>query len=227
MNKYLKSTDKLEREFDAFFNQGGYSRLSEIVGDSPAFSNADYVNTSEKVLVELKILDKDYFKEGGIIDRFHGFVAAPTNIDNRGVGTYVVTFPDKNREGKHDAFEEPLRRVLKKGNRQLKESKRYLFAGEGTGIIVLAANGFSSLHPESLYRMIQELLSEEFDHIIGMILLFPTWALYDKDGELMHPLCYMSCLENSSDEQINLVCTLCEQWLEFMSQGGHAPPLVM
>jgi hypothetical protein len=78
--------------------------------------------------------------------------------------------PEPNREGRCDTFEEPMRRVLKKANRQLKETNRVLFGAEGRGFVVIVTNGFRSLAPTVVARMISELLAGEFSGISGYIL---------------------------------------------------------
>jgi hypothetical protein len=84
----------IERKFDDLFRSLGFSRVSEFVGVSPAFENADYVRHSDRLVVELKVLDKDYFNQGGIIDRFCAIVPAPVNVRPDGTGVYTVTMPE-------------------------------------------------------------------------------------------------------------------------------------
>ena len=176
----MKSPIEVEREFDAFFDSLGFRRVSEIVGDSPDFPNADYINETDKIVVELKVLDKDYFVDGGFIDRFRGFVPAPVNVNADGTGQYKVTLPPKNREGKYDTFEEPLRRVLKKANKQIKETKKHLLSENDRGFVVLVMNGFVSLDPPTVAEMISALLNDEFRSISGYILCMANpdvWCL--------------------------------------------------
>jgi len=166
----MEDTTNLEKKFDDYFRSLGFSRVSEFVGESPAFENADYIRHSDRLVVELKILDKDYFQQGGIIDRFCAIVPAPVNVAPDGTGFYTVTMPEPNREGRGDTFEEPMRRVLKKANRQLKETNRVLLDAEGRGFVVIVMNGFRSLAPTVVAAMISELLAAEFRGISGYIL---------------------------------------------------------
>ena len=76
--------EKLELQFDTFFASEGFRRLNEIIGPSPGFQNADYIQLQRRTVVELKILGKDFFINGGIIYRFAGFVPQPVRIDHRG-----------------------------------------------------------------------------------------------------------------------------------------------
>jgi hypothetical protein len=96
--------------------------VTGIVGDSPTFNNADYINKRDRIVAELKIIDKDFFGRSGVIDRLQTIVTVPKNTDKQGYGQYEFTLLGINREGRHDTIEEPLRRVLKKANKQLRET---------------------------------------------------------------------------------------------------------
>ncbi len=217
----MKSVIVLENEFNNFFESLGFQKVSVLAGHAPKFQNADYINTKERILFELKIIDNDYFFDGGVIDRFHSFVANPKDINNDGLGLYMVDWPQKNREGKCDTFEEPLRRTLKKANRQLKETNQHLLSGEGKGFLCIALHGFQSLHPDTVYRMLQELLTFEFSSITGFLMCMPTWANYKETGELAHPLAYISINCSSTQNIDNYLENICISWLDFMAAGGH------
>jgi hypothetical protein len=172
--------NEIEKQFDALFRSLGFVRVSELVGESPSFANADYIQEKDRLIVELKVLDKDYFEHGGIIDRFCALVPAPVNVQPNGTGLFKVTMPPPNREGRHDTFEEPLRRVLKKANRQLKETKEKLLNSEGRGFVVLVMNGLTAIDPPTVAMLASELLAAEFRSISGYVLCAKTpkvWCL--------------------------------------------------
>jgi len=208
----VKPISILELEFDTFFGSIGFRRVSEFVGESPAFKNADYICQAKKIVVELKILDKDFFKDGGVIDRFHSIIPIPKQIDERGFGIYSIKIPNFNREGKIDSIEEPLRRIIKKANRQIKETNRNLLSNDGKGILVLALSGFLSLSLDILVAMISELLTHEFSSISGFIVCTPT---------LNSPSC-ISASNEIIGSQIHVIRReISEAWCNFFDQGGH------
>jgi len=110
----MKSVENTEKEFDNFMALHGYSRVSHDVGESPNFLNADYVHKKRKIIVELKVLQKEHFPEGGIIHSLGATILKPESIDERGFGIYTCTLPALNRDGIHDNFEEPLSWTLAK-----------------------------------------------------------------------------------------------------------------
>jgi len=215
------SESEREIEFDAFFAGIFFERISGIVGPSPDFYNADYINKADRIVVELKILEKDFFIEGGVIDRFHGFVPAPVHVNPGGRGQSTFRLPEINREGKNDTFEEPMRRILKKANRQIKETKKKLLGNSGIGFLMLAANAFRSLRPDWLSRMIGELLSEEFSSIDGYILCTPGWGLVPEGADQKSPIC-MPNVPYGCPATVKEKCfSIGEAWCRFSDFGGH------
>lgn len=217
----MKTIEALELEFDEFFKGMTFERVSLFAGHSPNFKNADYIQTTNKLIFELKILDKNFFEGGGIIDRFHSLVPSPVNVDDKGLGLYEIKWPELNREKRFDTFEEPLRRILKKANRQLKETNEHYFKNSGTGFLCLAMHGFDSLHPATVNNLVQELLLQDFNAITGFILCMPTWGYYDSNGNLGHPVIYGSCAPGTSPIVISQLQVIADNWVAFLENGRH------
>lgn len=183
------ATDLLEKDFDNFFHQIGFIRVDELVGKSPTFQNADYINKNYKIVVELKIIEKDYFKEGGIIDSLNAIVpAGPLPYTSDGLllhGQYTVTIPPLNREGKNDNFEEPLRRSIKKAKDQLKETRMELLNGEGYGFLVIALNMPTLIDIYSASSLVDKLV-HKFSSITGYLVCIPAMAVKGADVSCIH-----------------------------------------
>ena len=180
----------LEKAFDGYFEGSEFRRVSELVGYSPHFENADYINTKLNVIVELKIIDKDFFKDGGIIDRLHGIVPVRTqpfsDIVPGAPGLYYLKFPPKNREGNHDQFEEPIRRSLKKANRQIKATKNALLSDKDAfGIVIIALNMPTLIDLPSMYELVA-ILAQEFSSITGFLVCVPKLALEGANESCFH-----------------------------------------
>ena len=204
----MKSPIEIEQEIDVFFRSINFERVSEYVGKSPEFANADYVDQSRKIIVELKVLDKDYFVDGGFINILHSFVPKPVEVNKEGIGLYTIKMP----QGKRDTFEEPLRRLIKKANRQIRETKNYLFCGDGLGFIMIALSEFKSLHLDALTEMICNILCEGFSSISGVIICTPTW---------INPSCISATIHNNAEIH-SIRFEIAEAWSRFVDTGGHS-----
>jgi hypothetical protein len=211
----------VENEFDRFMLELGYTRVSEDVGNSPNFKNADYVNKMDKSIIELKVLQKEFFENGGVIDSLNAIIINPINIDEKGLGQYEFTLPDINREGKHDNFEEPLRRVLKKANKQLKETKKYYFGDDTSfGFVILAQVGFSKLGADITAMLVQKIVSQEFTSIDGTIICTPYHLSQNPTTLQVNPICIS--ITNELDIIKKRKCMdVADKWVQFWERGGH------
>jgi hypothetical protein len=220
VDKFMINPELTENEFDIFFNQNGFSRVSDDVGKNPAFANADYINKNENIIVELKVLNKEQFKDGGIIDSLKSIIIQPQNIDSSGCGQYTFTLPDLNREGKHDAFEEPLRRSLKSANRQLKETKKFYYPNsEYSGFVIIAQTGLSSLSPPLTAALVQKILFYEFSSIDGVLICTPHHQKIDPITRNKNPECVS--VTNDRIPKLRKQCiALADKWIEFFNNNG-------
>lgn len=212
---------KTEKQFDCFMRQIGFSRVSNDVGYSPVFNNADYVDKNRRIVVELKILDTEFFPRGGIIDSSQAIIIQPVNVNQDGTGQYMFTLPELNREGKHDNFEEPLRRVLKKANKQIRETKEYYkYSSENLGFLIIAQLGLQSLSPEVTINLAQRLLIKEFSSIDGVLVCTPNGSLVDPTTMRTNP----EAVNIGRSDKLNayeIINGIGGQWLDFYLKGGH------
>jgi hypothetical protein len=213
---------KTEQEFDNYLSQVGYNRVSVDVGPAPSFQNADYINKTERSIIELKIIDKEHFPEGGLIDSLGALVIKPENINEDGTGMYSFSLPPVNRESHLDNFEEPLRRILKKANRQIRETKQYYFQSpdEAFGCVFLALVGLTSLNPIMVGHLVKKILSAEFSSIDAIIICRPYELLRDPVSGQIHPEAVSFAVR--PNEIVQKTCyELGENWSVFRRDGGH------
>lgn len=214
--------EETEKEFDIFFGQIGYTRVSEDISDSPNFKNADYVNKLDRIIIELKVLEKERFEQGGVIDSLNAIIVQAKAINECGYGQYTFTIPEINREGKHDSFEEPLRQILKKANKQLKETKAFYYNDNPfTGYVILAQTGLISLSPEVTALVVKRILDSEFTSIDGVIICTPHVNLINPLTVTPNPVC-MSVTNNSKIHLRNQCMQIADAWCKFIDKQGHS-----
>ncbi len=212
---------KIENEFDILFKSINYERVDNYVGKSPNFSNADYISLEKKVVIELKVLDKDFFEEGGIVDCIQGIIPVPKDIEEDGQGFYEIKIPKRDRNGKVDTLEEPLRRIIKKANKQLKETNQRLLDGKGKGFMVLAINMKTTINPEIIRAITIKILRKEFLSINAVVFCTPKVGLILNNG-FFQPIILHCQDSNLSEEFAKELIFIVNSWAYFINNGGHS-----
>lgn len=199
----------------------GFTRVSIDVGLSPKFSNADYINKGPRIIVELKVLAKEFFADGGMIDSLNAMIIQPESIDENGLGQYKFSLPDRNRKGRHDNFDEPVRRILKKANEQIRETKQhYHFEKQCLGFVILAQSGSISLGADVTEAVVRKLLDHEFRSTDGAIVCVPGGRSKNPTTLKVNPQCVS--LTREDDIVKKAFCMeLADKWIEFWEAGGH------
>lgn len=178
---------EIERRLDNFLNRCDYIRFEHIFLSTKGVKNADYISRDKCFIVELKVLKKNYFVHGGLIERFQAIIPANREIFLKG-GITHFSVPDVNREGELDNFEEPIRRILKKGNRQIRESKA-MINKRALGIMLFVLTT-DAIHPDLYVEMIYSLLSKEFHSVDGFILVTTFAAFKEPNTGVKYPYSY-------------------------------------
>jgi hypothetical protein len=216
----MKPTE-LESQFDHFMFGIDFTRVSEDIGSSPSFANADYVHKLNNIVVELKILEKDFLEQGGVIDSLHTFIARPKKIDTNGIGLYELQVPMVNREGTLDNFEEPLRRILKKANKQIGETKKYYFYDKlSYGFVIIALLGLDSIPTIMVTQVICKILNQEFSNIEGAIICKPFKSKIGNSNLFSETECH-SISKELPESKDGFCKKIANSWVSFLESGWH------
>lgn len=192
---------QVEQEFDEFFREVGFRRVSESGKVMQQTPNADYCSENGPTIAELKVIEKDYFERGGIVNLLHGLVPAPTFDDGSDSGVSYVTMPSPQAGGRMDTMEPALRRLLKKAESQIRGTKQAVFGGEGLGLLVIALHGYRSARYEIVVELLAAILSQgEFPSVTAFMVCSPQWSWWDPNiGDHVHP-CIVSVPEGLPEE---------------------------
>ncbi len=222
-----KDAQALELDFDRFFKQIGFLRITEIAGRAPEFPNADYFSEAGPMIVELKVVEKDYFEHGGVVNRLHGFVPVPVDVAPDGTGVYSVRLPVREDNLAADTFEPALRRLLKKADEQIEGSKVNLFDGEGCGFAIFALNGFRSAGPDLVKGLLCELLADgEYSNVAGFMVCSPLISYSQNGSEQRVKPCFVSIEAGLPEEWADAWLRTCQAYVVWAERCGHqdSPP---
>lgn len=214
----MKTPEEIEKDFDLFMQSIGYTRVSEDVGKSPDFKNADYVNKHEKSIVELKVLDKEFFDEGGTIPSLNSVIIQPKDINEDGTGQYTFKISDKD-------YKETLEAVLKNANRQLRETTQYYWENddEVDGFVIVVQAGLSSLDPMIIAMMTKNAMDHKFSSINGAVVCTPYFSTINPVTGNRNEVCISVTDEKSniiSQRRKSKCMELADSWLKYYEKGN-------
>ena len=164
----------IEPAFDSFVKSIGGVVLRDEIDKSPTFSNADYVLHDQKIIAELKCLEVNKLDDPlymGKIDavwqkwRKSGLVTGdtPENI-------LLNELPQPCAQELVSLTSLPLKGVVKKANRQIRETKEKLNLQSYKGLLLLANDGNFALPPNTLYQLLGGVLNNSFTSINCFVL---------------------------------------------------------
>jgi len=165
----------------------GGDRVSNSVGESPNFENADFIFKEQKVISELKSLEENKILDERIIQKASNLYIEELASGKAPVvlfGTRVMTthgFSGEFTKKIIDLYKIPIQRVVKKANNQIKETKKALNLPDFKGLLIIANNNHNALDPWHA------------DYILGQILRKPDYssintAIYlSADQTSIHP----------------------------------------
>jgi hypothetical protein len=154
-----------EREFNALVQEFGGTLVSDLVGKSPGFENADDIFDDYHLVAELKCLDEDK-----IIDpKFMEKVSSLYQEARQHGGTRVVVFgtvrvsssdfTPEYQERLIKLYEEPIRNAVKKANRQIRETKRHFDKEDYDGLLLVINENNVALDPIHVVHLLDRIFS--------------------------------------------------------------------
>lgn len=154
----------------------GGCRVRELVGVNPPFDNADYLFDNDNVVAELKSLETDFLGDPSVRDKmdayynrwidegkdapiiYGGGVLRTDEVPIECAREFMDIFKDKLESG-----------VLRKANRQIRETKKHLVYPDALGLLLLSNEGNFVFDPAMLSHVLLHSLGSKFssvDHVI-------------------------------------------------------------
>ena len=172
-----KQVPDIETEFNRFVVNSGGRLVSEIVGSSPKFNNADYLFRDVNVISELKCLreDKSHDKrfQQKVQERFDSWIDKGL-VPNPGPGTFRLEskyLPLQCTNELYKIYQKPINRIVDKANRQIKQTKKHLNLPEAKGLLLLVNDGNYALELDVLAYAVTQCLGIRYKSI-NMVVIF-------------------------------------------------------
>jgi hypothetical protein len=164
-----------ETILDTCVEASGGVRVSSIVGASPSFANADYWFEADNVVAEMKSLQKNFLSNAATDHKMHLLYDkwVRTGRVNPGYGIAEIRTDQLSPECARElinVFRAPFETgILRKANRQIRETKEHFNRSDALGLLFLANDGNSALDPEMTIYILHHALKTKFsqiDHVI-------------------------------------------------------------
>ena len=155
----------LENAFNVFVKEFGGKVVHELVGSSPTFNNADYLFEKYKVIAELKCMEEDKLRDDKFIEKASSIYL---EAHQKG-GTQVVLFGTRRissdaftpeyQESMLKIYEQPIRNLIKKANKQIRDTKNHLGKDAYDGVLLLINSGNLALDPAHVVQLLDRMFS--------------------------------------------------------------------
>jgi hypothetical protein len=167
-----------EQVMNEAVSAAGGRRVSDIVGLNPPFDNADYLFPADGIVAEMKSLEKDFLSdpatELGMHELYNRWVQEGKPVPliyGRGViridqvplecaRQLIALFKNKLESG-----------VLRKANRQIRETRSNLNFPDALGLLLISNEGNFVFDPATLTHMLLHSLRAKYSSIDHVILV--------------------------------------------------------
>jgi hypothetical protein len=146
--------------------------VNRLSTKSPEFNNADYIFDNENIIAELKILEVDSLSEREIDTKIRkifskwmqsGELIVYGSLKN----VPSADLPEKLQWELQRVYSEPMRRVIKKANKQIRDTKKHFGVPAAKGLVIIVNNGNHRLDPENFAFAAHQLLKASYLNING------------------------------------------------------------
>jgi len=165
----------IEEEFNSFVSSVSGRQVSELVGNSPSFSNADYIFESDQIVAELKCLEDNKLNDKNISNkltklylrwRSEGHNISLTHNGWRGS---INGLTKEQSLQVLKVYAKPIRKRIIKANKQIKETKKALGCENYKGILLIANDGNMALDIEHVHAIINYILGKSYSGINAVV----------------------------------------------------------
>ena len=203
-----------EPDIDRFIVLVGGERIDASFPNAD-FENADYVFHDRKIIIELKILETEFESTVPFLKKeesLHQEVAKKFGAGPilRGERTFRKFYASRKRE----MYREPLGRIVKKANRQIRETKKALSLKEYRGVLWLVNDNFRQVRTDTAISLLCSCLTSANSQVRGLIYI--TNHYVDIAGSDFANLPWVPAYaDGEADDLPDFVNWLGSEWFKF------------
>lgn len=209
----------VELTWDEFVSSAGGKRLGDVLSKAPDFDNADYLFETARTVLELKEVETEFLLSESARRGFEALLARLANEDPTwrpllfgGDGKYPSWF--------HKEFvllaRPAILRILKKANRQIRETKEHLGISEPHGVLVFVNDGFTGLAPDIVHALACDALVHSYSSIDCFLYLTINRYVEVSNSNEPKLVWNPSYSDRASDRLVDFIDDLGRKWFNFL-----------
>ncbi len=221
----------VEETWDEFVHCCGGKRIADLLSRNPNFENADYFFESEKIVAELKEVETEFDNSKAFLSGYEMLIKRLISEDPSwrpeilgGKSNYPRWFyPEFVR-----IFRPPISRILKKANRQLRETKRYFQITEHKGILIFVNDGFTAIGPDIVLWLVCDILRHSYSAIDCFLYVTVNRYIEIKDSDTPS-LVWIPIYSPQGEDLLHIfINDLGSKWFKFIEDkiGSFTIPLI-
>lgn len=209
----------VEKVWRDFVRSVGGEVVEDVVPAPRSFENADFRFKELSVVAELKEIDTEFSGSSGYIRSFDQIMRRLTDENpdwKPGLLGGTDEFPQWFLPEYLRIFRPHLSRVLKKANRQIKETKRHFSISDSTGCLFLVNDGFASVSPHFIRAIACDLLVHSYSSIDCLVYLTVNRYVAFPDSDAPRLLWVPTYSERAPDALVSFIDDLGAAWLSYL-----------
>lgn len=215
----------VEPTWQEFVQLSGGEVVSRLLPEPRTFENADFIFKNAGVLAELKEIETEFSKS----EAFHkGFDELMNRVLAEDPDWKPLLF---GGSGKYSAwfhaefvrlFRPPISRVLKKANRQLRDTKEHFEIHSATGILILSNDGFTAIGPELVRALAAQLLVHSYSSIDCLVYITVNRYVEIQGSDVPRLMWAPTYSDRAPDSLVSFVDEIGRKWFDFL-EGKIGP----
>ncbi|MGU3236630.1 hypothetical protein ACVYFC_18000 [Vibrio cholerae] len=211
----------VEDTFHEFIREIGETIVADELSGDPNFNNADYLLRSRSVVAELKEVETEFLKTSGAIKKQQELIKklleSNPNWKPHLLGG-AENYPDWFIVEYLRIARPPIARILKKANKQIKDTKNHFNLPDAPGVLFFVNDGFTSIAPDLAAGIACDALVNSYSSIDCFVYLtLNRYIVLDGSNEpklLWNP----SYSSRSDDSLVDYIDDLGRKWFKFLDK---------
>ncbi len=209
----------VEPAWQEFVKTAGGQVVSKLLTEQPEFENADFIFEKAGVVAELKQIETEFAQSAAFSAGLHKLVSRLLAEDPGwkpelagGNGRYPNWFHAEFVR----LFRPPIARILKKANRQLRETKEHFGIQSPTGVLLLVNDGFTAIGPQMIQALASNLLVNSYSSIDCFVYLTVNRYVEIRGSDVPCLIWAPVYSDRALDLLVAFIDDLGRQWINFL-----------